>query len=561
MKKNEFREILNRYQFDNLIEELDDIEKDLTLKVGFLGEFSSGKSSLINNLIGQKILPVMAEPTSKTIVEIEGADIEKPEYYKYVGMDMESISAMEFSDICTTTGEHVAYLKLPEGEFLKKGYLIVDTPGISSLDQSDEDITFGYLPELDAVVLCQDIQFGGLNGSIQNFMLKPEVKPMLNNFIFAVTKSDTKNDPEKIRKHVVSQLNELNNKHNLGLNNIDKRVVLVSDTKESNEFIRVFDELIFKQKQKLQIQRREKEYLKVAQKTLELLKEQKQNATLDLDDIKKEELEIENDIETLKKNEKILKEKFDRFEEKLQGDIRSILRTRSSEFSQAKDEEELLQQISIIEQGVIEKANMRASKYIGDAGLDTIDSAMMVNMREQITAVLTGSNIAKQIGSFLLFAVIIPGATAAANAAEGASGLVVREAAKKGAKSVAKNTAKQTVKEVTKKAVVTTVLKNVLDILDKINPIEIAGNIIQAKMIESKFQDNIIPIATNLAFAIRNDLEEQLEYLFEKNREEMQNKKALSKTLYEKKRKKGQEFANYLNQVSTDIRNLIRYVG
>ncbi len=561
MQIDNLKEILERYEFDNLTEKMNNLEKEVTLKVGFLGEFSSGKSSLINKLIGQKILPVMDEPTSKTIVEIEGTNVESPEYYRYVDMDRESISAMEFSDICTTAGKYVAYLRLPVGKFLKKGYLLIDTPGIGSLDQSDEDITFGYLPELDAAVLCQDIQLGGLNDSMQNFILKPEVRPMLNNFIFAITKADTKTDPEKIRNSVISQLKELNDKYHLSLNNIEKRVVLVSNTEESDEFSRVFNELVFKQKQKLQQERREREYRKIAQKALALLKNQKQNATLDLDYIKDEERETEEAIEALKKNEQTLKKKFDHFEEKLQDDIRGVLRTRLSEFSQVRDKEELQEQINIVEQSIVEKANMRASRYIGDAGLDTVDSTVMVNMKEQVATILTGANIAKQAGSFVLFALIIPGATAAANAAEGAGGMVVREAAKKGAKDVAKNTAKQVAKEAAKKAVVATVLKNVLDILDKINPVEIAGNIIQGKMIESKLEENIIPISTNLAFAIRDDLEERLEDLFEENREEMQNKKALFKTLYEKKRERGQEFSDYLDQVSIDIRSLIPYVG
>lgn len=561
MQENDLREIIKRYGFDNLIEEMNNLEKEVTLKIGFLGEFSSGKSSLINKLIGQKILPVMDEPTSKTIVEIEGANVESPEYYKYVGMDRESISAMEFSDICTMTGKYAAYLRLPAGKFLKKGYLLIDTPGISSLDQSDEDITFGYLPELDAAVLCQDIQLGGLNDSIQNFMLKPQVRPILNNFIFAITKADTKSDPEKIRNNVISQLKELNDKHCLDLNNIEKRVVLVSNAQESNDLDRVFNELIFKQRQKLQEERREKEYRKIAQKARALLKDQKKNATLDTDDIKTEESEAEESIEILKKNEQTLKEKFDRFEDKIQGDIRGVLTSRLPEIAQVKDKEELQEQIRIIEQGIVEKANIRASRYIGDAGLDSVDGTMLSGISEQVSSVLKGANIGKQIGSFLLFAVVLPGASAAMNAAEGAGGLVVREAAKKGAKDVAKNAAKQFAKEEAKKAAKMMILKNVLDILDKINPVEIAGNIIQGKMIESKLEEKIIPISTNLAFAIRGDLEERLEDLFEENREEMKNKKALLKTLYEKKREKSQEFSDYLDHISIDIRSLMPYVG
>lgn len=559
MLSNELRNILERYKFNNFIEDMGSLEEKITLKIGFIGEFSSGKSTLINKLIGQKILPTMDEPTSKTIVEIEGADIENPEYYKYVGTSKESISAMEFSDISTTLSEYTLYLRLPIGRFLKKDYLLIDTPGISSLDQSDEDITFGYLPKLDAAVLCQDIQIGTLNDSIVNFILKPEVRPILNHFIFAITKSDTKMDPEKIRSNITLQLHELNDKHHLGLNHIEKRVILMSKEEGSDEFDKIIDEFIFKQKGRLQEERRDKEYHTIAQKALSLLKNQKKDAKLDISDIKTEEHEIEKSIETLKNNEQKLKEKFDRFEEKIQTDIRSVLTSRLPEIAQVKDKEELQEQIQIVERSVIEKANMRATKYIGDTGLDTVDSSMLVSVSEQVASILSVSNIGKQVGNFLLFAILIPGASAAANAAEGAGGLAVREAGKKGAKAVAENAARGVAKEGMKQATKMVILKNVLDILDKINPIEIAGNIIQGKLIESKLQENIISISTNLAFVVRDDLEERLEDFIEEEREELENKKILLNTLYDKKRERGKEFSHYLDQVGADIGKLLIY--
>jgi len=561
MQIDKLREILERNKLQSLIEKMDDTDKNTILKIGFLGEFNSGKSSLINHLLDQKVLPAMNEPTSKTIVEIEGGDIESPEYFKYIGLTKEKISALEFSDICTTSGDDIAYLHFPMGKYLKKGYLFVDTPGISSLDQSDEDITFGYLSNIDAAVLCQDIQFGALNNSIIKFILKPEVMPLVNRFVFAITKSDTKTDPEKIRANIISQLSSLDQKHNLGLSDIDKKVVLVSTKKDIDIFGSTINEMFFKRKQKLQEERREKEYQKIVKEALGLLKEQKMNADLDLSSIETDEKNLKKDIDILKKSEEALGEKFDRFEEKLEKDIENILSSRLSDLSQVNDEEELTNQLNIIEHGVIEKANMRASRYIGDAGIDTIDNSALAGIKDQVTSILKTSNIGKQIGTFVLVAVIVPGATAAANAAEGAGGLVAREAAKKGAKEVAKNALKQGAKEMakqaTKKAIVARLFKHGLDILDKINPIEIAGNIIQGKLIESNMAENIAPISTNLSFMIREDLEDRLEDLFEENREKMQNKKKLLQILQKKKHEAGVEFDQYIEMVSDDIRELM----
>ena len=56
MQRGKITEIVKRYELGNLMEEMNNLEKEISLKVGFLGEFSSGKSSLINKLLGKKNL-------------------------------------------------------------------------------------------------------------------------------------------------------------------------------------------------------------------------------------------------------------------------------------------------------------------------------------------------------------------------------------------------------------------------------------------------------------------------------------------------------------------------
>ena len=55
--------------------------KDPSSYLVFLGETSSGKSSIINGLLGDNILPVSAAPSTASITEIElTTDIEHDEY-------------------------------------------------------------------------------------------------------------------------------------------------------------------------------------------------------------------------------------------------------------------------------------------------------------------------------------------------------------------------------------------------------------------------------------------------------------------------------------------------
>ena len=47
--------------------------------LAFVGEFSRGKSTLINHLLGRDILPVGAKPTTGTLVSIVAGETEKME--------------------------------------------------------------------------------------------------------------------------------------------------------------------------------------------------------------------------------------------------------------------------------------------------------------------------------------------------------------------------------------------------------------------------------------------------------------------------------------------------
>ena len=103
-------DILTKYGFSNLIERLDKLDEEIALRIGFLGEFSSGKSSLINAILGKKILPTMDQPTSKRVVEIEGSNVDNVQYYKRTDDgDLEGISAIDFSEMSMSHGNNVVY--------------------------------------------------------------------------------------------------------------------------------------------------------------------------------------------------------------------------------------------------------------------------------------------------------------------------------------------------------------------------------------------------------------------------------------------------------------------
>ena len=80
----------------------------------FLGETSSGKSSIINGLLGENILPVKATPSTAAITEIELTDqIVDDEYYAInKNATMEVLDRTTFLELCEKPDTELSRLRL-----------------------------------------------------------------------------------------------------------------------------------------------------------------------------------------------------------------------------------------------------------------------------------------------------------------------------------------------------------------------------------------------------------------------------------------------------------------
>jgi len=128
------------------------------LIISFAGHFSAGKSSMINKLLGEDILPRSPIPTSANVVKISsgegvarvyfttGSPAEYKEPYdidriKEFSKDKEAIKRIEIS-----TGKQI----LPDA------VAIVDTPGIDAADDADRIITESSLHLADVLFYMMD---------------------------------------------------------------------------------------------------------------------------------------------------------------------------------------------------------------------------------------------------------------------------------------------------------------------------------------------------------------------------------------------------------------------
>lgn len=132
-----------------------------TLEIAVLGRVSSGKSSLVNALIGHDLLPVGQRPLTAVITRIRHAAELAAES---IGLDGQRwpIPLARLAAVLEQTGPVVSGPRLAEvrigvpSEMLADGVVITDTPGLGAVDASIGMRVWDYLPRCDVGVLTVD---------------------------------------------------------------------------------------------------------------------------------------------------------------------------------------------------------------------------------------------------------------------------------------------------------------------------------------------------------------------------------------------------------------------
>ncbi len=183
------------------------IDRDLVKKLEedrfhlvVVGEFNHGKTTFINALLGQNVLPVGVTPTTATIHHIKYSD--RPEAtVVYASGNRESIPFEQAKTFAVgggaaATGE-VDFIEvgLPAA-LLKERILLVDTPGVNDLSLQRADITYSYIPRADAVLFLLDAgQI--LKESERVFLQDKLLKASRDKIVFVVTKWDLLSEGEQ----------------------------------------------------------------------------------------------------------------------------------------------------------------------------------------------------------------------------------------------------------------------------------------------------------------------------------------------------------------------------
>ncbi|MEH7094079.1 dynamin family protein [Neobacillus vireti] len=149
-----------RSMFDLLQERIDYPESFVTL----LGETSSGKSSLINGLLGEQVLHVASKPTTGTIVELYEYDVENEitQYALLKNARLRRLTKEQFHDQSIQPSEDVSRLRLniPKMPRDLQGMRLFDTPGYGSIHREHEEVLKEFIPNSDVIIYVVNYRVG-----------------------------------------------------------------------------------------------------------------------------------------------------------------------------------------------------------------------------------------------------------------------------------------------------------------------------------------------------------------------------------------------------------------
>ena len=540
-------EITKKYNLSLIEKNIQNLNKNLDLKIGFLGEFSSGKSTLINALLNQKILPSMDKPTSKSVIELIAKDnLKVLEFYKLKDTQKEKISAIDFSIIALQKSDFSAMVHVPSSKFFQDGYMMIDTPGISSLDESDKDITYGYLPFLDGAVICNHIQKGSLTQSIITFLLKEEIRPMINNILFVITNAHSKSSKSqvKIKDEIISQLTTLNNKYDLGLKSIDSKVIMVSALEAMegkkgfslDELKNSFHKHFMSKKTLLQEQRKSKEIEKISRKLLETLLFKKESSKLDLSGLRDKESELNSKIILLEQKKSATIKSLEEVDKKIEDCIYGTFTKYIPQIKSLKDQEsttELMNKLQEVISRDISKIIKSHFKELSQADENSIEFRELEIIIQDL---LKQIDMGKDIGMVVLIELLTLGTAGVG----GVFGFFLRSTSKMIMNQRGESNLKETA-----------------NYINQINPMEMIGDIVGARLIESKILPKLEELSKEISSNIRGELESRLEEeVFSVLTENLSSNQKMLNQLYKEKSDKLEAFTKFNQQLDDDILEL-----
>ncbi|MFI1284206.1 dynamin family protein [Streptomyces sp. NPDC020858] len=181
---NRLRPVLDGINVQETVNKLDVVHgrvKSDTFKVMIVGEFNRGKSTVINALLGERVLPSYAQPCTAIINEVKWGEERRARLYPM------PVNGQDVAPVDIGVDELADYVTIEDGEdgkpksnpyaraevfwplpLCENRVEIIDSPGLNEAPKR-ELITLGYLDQADALVMVL-MATAPVSMSEQNFL-------------------------------------------------------------------------------------------------------------------------------------------------------------------------------------------------------------------------------------------------------------------------------------------------------------------------------------------------------------------------------------------------------
>ena len=157
--------------------------------IAFVGEFSAGKTSIVNRILSQDdpkipLLPVSTKATTAIPTYISGGlatsytFISGDEERKSISEETFKMVSKEVLDQVPGVSSLIKYFVMTYKNPNLNGLSILDTPGFNSNDEEDKERTIEVINECDALFWVMDVNAGTVNKSSLNIIKEKLNKPL-----------------------------------------------------------------------------------------------------------------------------------------------------------------------------------------------------------------------------------------------------------------------------------------------------------------------------------------------------------------------------------------------
>ncbi|SFG73837.1 dynamin family protein [Sporolactobacillus nakayamae] len=165
-----------------------------------VGEFKHGKSTFINSLLGQDLLPTDILPTTAVIHRIFKGDKDELIVHDQKGetkkFDLDKDVMQHFTAEHAQSTDQVKYIDLSLSKVpFDQNIVIVDTPGVNDLNQQRAEVAYDFIPRSDAVIFVLD-SGAFLKRTEEEFIKEKLLSQDLNKIVFIANFIDRLDEEE-----------------------------------------------------------------------------------------------------------------------------------------------------------------------------------------------------------------------------------------------------------------------------------------------------------------------------------------------------------------------------